>query len=250
MANHGLPHENRPRSSEELIQIHADTLFLSDATGRLRFNADPGYPEAELEPAPRFWLGRTQRGATWRLRVDLPADLALTLDGIAQTIAPASDPRILPAQANAIREALQTHAPITGEWAGPAYWVPDPPSVPPAAVVITPDTADLLAPHFPWKQTPRALRAAGPLVATIVGGRAVAICYCARLTAVAAEAGVATTESARGHGYGQAAVAGWAIALQRQGILPMYSTSWDNHASQGIARRLAMIPYADTWAIL
>ena len=30
----------------------------------------------------------------------------------------------------------------------------------------------------------------------------------------------------------------------------MYSTSWENHAAQGIARRLGMISYADTWSVL
>jgi len=250
MANQAPPTENHPHSAEELIQIHADTLFLNDATGRLRFNADPGYPEEELEPAPRFWLGRTQWDAIWRLRADLPADLAHTLEAIARTIPPAVDPTILSAQVNVIRATLQAHAPITEEWAGPAFWIPAVRPAPANTVLITPDTADLLATHFPWKQTPRALHAAGPLVATVVEGCAVAICSCARLTAVAAEAGVETTESARGHGYGQAAVAGWSAALRGQGILPMYSTSWDNHASQGIARRLGMIMYADTWSVL
>lgn len=231
----------------QLLQIHAATLFLSDAAGRLRFNADPGYPEHDLDPAPRFWLGRTDQGVIWRLRADLPADLAATLEHIAQTIPPHTDPQLLPPQATAIRAALQAHAPIADEAAGPSYWMPSAPPVPATTVVITPDTAHLLTQHFPWKQSQRALHAAGPLVATVVGQHAVAICSCARLTAVAAEAGVETTAAAQGHGYGTAAVAGWAAALRARGILPMYSTSWDNHASQGIARRLGMIAYADTW---
>ena len=43
--------------------------------------------------------------------------------------------------------------------------------------------------------------------------------------------------------------AGWAAAVRQQGILPLYSTSWDNLASQGIARSLGMIAYADTWSL-
>ncbi|XSG77257.1 GNAT family N-acetyltransferase [Herpetosiphon llansteffanensis] len=241
------PHaETHPFNTQQLLQIHADTLFISDAAGRLRFNADPGYPEHELESAPRFWLGRTDQGVLWRLRADLPADLHASLEAIAQTIPLRADPMVLPPQIAAIQAVLAVHAPIYELATGPCYWMPQSLPVPAITLVITPANADALAAHFPWKQSQRALHAAGPLVATIVDQQAVAVCYCARLNAVAAEAGVETTESARGHGYAQAAVAGWAAAIRGLGILPMYSTSWDNYASQGIARRLGMHEYADT----
>lgn len=233
-------------SAQQLLQIHADTLFISDATGRLRFNADPGYPEHELEPAPRFWLGRTADHVLWRLRADLPADLSESLEAIAQTIPPRTDPMLLPPQIAAIRDLLAVHTPMREHAAGPCYWMPEPLPVPAIALLITPANAEVLAEHFPWKQSQRALHAAGPLVATIVDQQAVAVCYCARLNAIAAEAGVETTESARGHGYAQVAVAGWAAAIHALGILPMYSTSWDNYASQAIARRLGMREYADS----
>lgn len=249
MSNQPAPDDHLPRPALELIQIHAATLFVSDAAGRLRFNADPGYPEDELDPAPRFWMGCTAQGITWRVRDDLPNELIQTLTTISQTVRPAPDQTSLPPQAGAIRAAIQAHGPITEEWSGPAYWIPALLPAPATTVLITPDSAHLLAAHFPWKQTPRALHAAGPLVATVVDDRAVAICYCARLTAIAAEAGVETAESARGRGYGRAAVAGWAAAVRQQGILPLYSTSWDNLASQGIARSLGMIAYADTWSL-
>jgi hypothetical protein len=249
MPNQPTPDDHLPHTAWDLIQIHAAALFVSDAAGRLRFNADPGYPEDELDPAPRFWMGRTDQGITWRVRADLPNELVQTLNTIGQTVLPAPDRTGLPPQTDAIRAAIQAHAPITEEWSGPAYWIPALLPAPASTVLITPDTAHLLAAHFPWKQTRRALHAAGPLVATLADDRAVAICYCARLTAIAAEAGVETAESARGRGYGRAAVAGWAAAVRQQGILPLYSTSWDNLASQGIARSLGMIAYADTWSL-
>ncbi|KPL90172.1 GNAT family N-acetyltransferase [Herpetosiphon geysericola] len=233
-------------SAQQLLQIHADTLFISDAAGRLRFNADPGYPEHELEPAPRFWLGRTDDHVLWRLRADLPADLSESLEAIAQTIPPRTDPMLLPPPIAAIRDLLAVHAPMSEHASGPCYWMPELLPVPAIVLLITPANAEVLAAHFPWKQSQRALHDAGPLVATIVDQQAVAVCYCARLNAIAAEAGVETTESARGHGYAQAAVAGWAAAIHALGILPMYSTSWDNYASQAIARRLGMREYADS----
>jgi hypothetical protein len=44
-------------------------------------------------------------------------------------------------------------------------------------------------------------------------------------------------------------VAAWRDAVEVDGRVPMYSTSWDNVASLGIARKLALIPYADTLSI-
>jgi RimJ/RimL family protein N-acetyltransferase len=76
------------------------------------------------------------------------------------------------------------------------------------------------------------------------------VCFCARITALAAEAGVETVEAFRGQGYASIAVAGWADAVRRRGLIPLYSTSWENVASQGVARKLGMIHYGDDWSIM
>ncbi|HZS91689.1 MAG TPA: GNAT family N-acetyltransferase, partial [Chloroflexota bacterium] len=40
-----------------------------------------------------------------------------------------------------------------------------------------------------------------------------------------------------------AVVAGWARAIRASGRIPLYSTSWDNHASQAVARKLGLVQY-------
>jgi hypothetical protein len=58
-------------SPDELIDIQISVLFISDTQGRLRYIREPGYEEAELDPAPRFFMGRTLHSNIWRFRYDL-----------------------------------------------------------------------------------------------------------------------------------------------------------------------------------
>lgn len=37
----------------------------------------------------------------------------------------------------------------------------------------------------------------------------------------------------------------WAIAAQTAGLVPLYSTSWDNHASLALASKLGLRQYAE-----
>ena len=79
-------------------------------------------------------------------------------------------------------------------------------------------------------------------------GRPAAICHAPRgLAAHAAEAGVETLPPFRRRGLATAAVACWARAVQRTGRLALYSTTWDNAAWRGVARRLNALLYAEDW---
>ena len=74
----------------------------------------------------------------------------------------------------------------------------------------------------------------------VESGRAAALCCSVRITPEAHEAGVETLPGSRGRGYASSAVAAWAKAVAALGALPLYSTSTENAASQGVARRLRM----------
>ena len=72
---------------------------------------------------------------------------------------------------------------------------------------------------------------------------AVSVCYSSRLTERVAHAGVETLEGYWGRGHATAVVAGWARAVRAMGRIPVYGTTWDNLASQGVARKLGLICY-------
>ena len=231
------------------MRLQIAALFVQNANGHLRFVNEPGYPEAELDPAPRFFMGRTPEGHLWRFRRDLPEPLMSDLERLCRAEPATQNLEAEPESAAAIRAALGEHAQVAEEWRGPAYWVPEDVRAPGHAVLISEENAHLLEAHFPWKLAPRPGFELGPLAAAVAGDSAVSICFCARLTGAAAEAGAETAPGFRGRGHAGAAVALWAAAVRETGRLPLYSTSWQNAASLAVARKLGLRRYGEDWWI-
>ncbi len=135
------------------------------------------------------------------------------------------------------------------EYRGPAYWLPTINHVPPQVVLLSQTQVYLVQNTFPWLIPWLADPANGPVAAVIEQGYAISICFCSRLTRRAAEAGVNTLETFRGRGYASAAVIAWAAAIQQSRRIALYSTSWENRASQGVAKRVGAVIYAEDWSL-
>ena len=201
-------------------------------------------------PAPRFFLGRTPDGNRWRFRDDVPDDLAARLDTLSAEEPVVADLRRPPRHEARYRDLLAGHVSAGEVWSGPAYRFP--PELPPAGagtVRLTPANAELLrgGDLEPWLED---IGHSEPLVALVREGRAVSVCGSVRITPEAHEAGVETSAGVRGRGFAVAVVAAWARAVRELGAEPLYSTSWDNTASQAVAGKLGLIPYAaDYWLI-
>jgi hypothetical protein len=148
-----------------------------------------------------------------------------------------------------LTSALAIDGSITEQSHGPAFAFGDRVATDPDITVTRIDgaSAALLDRFFPYTRS--ILDERRPVVGVVVDGAVVSACYSARRGPLACEAGVDTEETYRGRGYGPAVVAAWRDAVEVDGRVPMYSTSWDNVASLGIARKLALIPYADTLSI-
>jgi RimJ/RimL family protein N-acetyltransferase len=231
-----MRHLPAPSSDLDLMELHVEALFRHTPEGRL-------LETREIDPAraPRFFLGRTRGGNLWRFRNDLPVSLARDLDAEAAAEPVLPDLPHEPASLARFQELLQEHPAIPQSRAGPAYVFPEALPLPPRVVRITEENSHFLGEAFAWLQAERS--AWEPAVAAVIEARAVSVCFSSRMTERAAEAGVETLEPFRGQGHASRAVAAWAIAIREMGRVPLYSTSWDNLASQGVARRLGLRLY-------
>jgi RimJ/RimL family protein N-acetyltransferase len=224
-------------TDQELMAIHVHALFTHDPRSRLLFVNEPGGGA----PAPRLFFGRTQAGNLWRFRSDLPEILVEELETLCVDEPVGGEFRNAPRNAAEYVRLLETHAPVQKLWMGPAYHLTDylEPSRPP--LVITEANAEILRGGF--EELVAELPARQPFLAIVEEGRAVSVCRSVRITPDAHEAGVETVHDFRGRGYATDVVAGWARLVRSRGVIPLYSTSWENTASQAVAKKLRLSLY-------
>lgn len=225
----------------DLAELHIDALYQRDAAGSITASRDP-----EVMP-PRFHLLRTPDGNRWLLAAGVESMQRRRLAAILSAQPPISDCADAianPPDLDAIRAALVENGRPAHEHHGPAFFFPD--------ELPAHESAELLADlrdapregSFAWLRN--AQEASQPIAVVRAANREVAsVCYSARSTSAAAEAGVETADKHRRRGYGSWAVLEWAAAVRKGGRVPLYSTEWDNTASRALARRLGLICYAE-----
>ncbi|MEQ8858184.1 MAG: GNAT family N-acetyltransferase [Pseudomonadales bacterium] len=212
----------------DLMHSHCDALYVHNGRSELvRVN------DWLRRPAPLLWIGFAANGTLWRFHEDVSARTRARIDDLIDQ-EPKGGTSEVPLHDDSYRACLGANAAI----AGPTYWLASPSSGPGHRVVrVSAANAAILAqggleawiPDIPHQQ---------PMFASLARGRAVAVCASVRSTPVAHEAGVETLPDYRRQGHAAAAVAAWAQELRRGGIMPLYSTSWNNLASQAVARRV------------
>ena len=216
--------------------LHLHTLFLLDSAGRIL-----GTREPDPEPGPRFALIRGRTSCAWAVRADVPQEIADELDRLAGVEPPVTDFRDAPVHAERYRSL------VGGEvYAGPAFHFPKTVEQPDATVHV--NALPLLARHFSgW--TAAEIPGRSPIVTVVEDGYTVSVCFCARRSDTAAEAGLETAAAFQGRGLGSQVTAAWAWAVRASGRVPLYSTSWENGASLAVARKLGLVSYACGWSL-
>jgi len=215
------------------MRIHLDALYTHDTNGRMLHVNEPRGPRA-----PRVFVGRTKMGYELRWRSDVTeATVSAIRDLLDQE--PSEVPLSQrPRCGDAVVALLERESPVVRVWSGPAYRidVKDLPSAP-LAVRVTDANADLLRTFPDWRDE---VNERQPFVVAVENDAAAALCCSVRITSAAHAAGAETLVAARRRGMASQAVAEWARAVDELGAIALYSTWWDNVASQAVARRLGM----------
>ena len=225
------------------MAIHVQALFTHNASSRLLFVNEPGGGAL----APRLFLGRTAEGNLWRFRADLPEFLIQELEVLCMDEPVGKEFHTKPRHFEAYVRLLETHAPVEEVEMGHAYQFTQffEPSRP--LLAITKTNAEVLKGGF--EGLTAELPDWQPFLAIVEEGRAVSVCRSVRITPEAHEAGVETLPGFRGKGYAGEVVAGWARLVKSMEAIPLYSTSWENIASQAVARKLHLVLYGEDFHI-
>ena len=220
----------------ELMSIHVRALFTHDVESRILFVNEP---DSAILPAPRLFLGRTCEGNVWRFRAGLPDELCKRLDALCADESPVNvgvnEP---PHHLETYVRLLESDAPVQEISSGPAYRFTEYqiPSKP--LLAITENNAEMLQGGF--EKLIEELPAWQPFIALMEQNQAVSVCRSVRITPEAHEAGVETLPDFRGKGFAKEVPAEWARLVLATGAVPLYSTFWENTASQAVARKLEL----------
>ncbi|MDP9237452.1 MAG: GNAT family N-acetyltransferase [Chloroflexota bacterium] len=235
----------------ELMQIEIDTMWLTDARGRLTTTA-----EREGRPAPHLVIATATDGQRLAIGSEVPDALALQLRALIDEGVRSTDPSAPP---TAIPRCIQLLELVVGPVevaSGPSYWVPSPTLYTSDADIVRSDgdSSEPLTPpdnaNWSAEEWHELIDGAfGPWAIAIDGGRVVSICHSARLTDRGAEAGTWTAPGHRGRGLAAATTAAWSSLFDRTTHDLFYSTAADNHSSQNVAKRLNLRQIGWLWGL-
>jgi hypothetical protein len=207
-----------------------------DGDGRIRCTREP-----ESTPGPIFTLIRSKSSCVWAVRADVAGEVAAGLDRLASEEPPIRDFHDLPIHADRYLSLVRGQI-----GSGPAFTFPD--EIPVSRDIALVDRLEMLERYFRgW--TAAEIPERSPIMAVIEGGYPVSVCFCARSSEIAAEAGLETAASFRGRGFAARVTAAWASAIRESGRIPLYSTSWSNAGSLAVARKLGLVQYASEWSV-
>lgn len=212
----------------ELMKLHIEVLYQQNNKKQLTVVNEPPFEEA-----PFIFIGSTKEGRIEKYSEKVDDLLKKRLQN---SIKNQPDDLIV-GLINEFTNRVGLHEFTMG----PAYVFPEIEQVSDEVIIVTEATKELLKDDF--KFTFLDFKAKQPCAVMMKDERVVALCCSARQSNKAAEASVYTVEKYRGNGYGAAVTKAWAQQIQALGKVALYSTTWDNFASQGVARTLGLHQY-------
>jgi hypothetical protein len=225
------------------MSLRADVLFTYDRRGRMLLTNEP-----DGQPAPRLFLARTTGGDVLRFGAAEPDALVDRMRGIIDRHRAPESLRLSEPLLAEVRDELAHQAPVRAEGGGPAYRFPETTMRLAAGLVqLGAENVDLVRDTYPWLYRSHALWQ--PCFVVVVAGAAASVCFASRQGVDVLEAGVETLPEFRGRGYAAAVTAAWGVFVAQTGRIPLYSTAWDNFASQAVAKRVGLVMFGTdaTW---
>lgn len=234
--------------------LYLKTSFVLDDERRIVSTREPN-----AASGPLFTVVRSERECAWAVHADVPRELARELNKLAKTEPPAVELRRAPLHARRylalLRDLMRSEVAAetkVSESDGPAFAFPETfesDFSSDEGIVLIEDER-LLERNFSGWVPGEIAAGCAPMLAIVEDGYPVSVCFCARRSEIAAEAGVETAPAYRGRGYAPRLTSAWARAVRASGRTPLYSTSWSNTASLSVAAKLKLVPYASWWSVV
>lgn len=216
------------------MEAQVNVLFKHNEDGRMTTINEPS-----ARSAPQFFLGITKQGNVVRYHETLDEGVVNELEQFVEK-APWLDAPNRVNMAEIIR-VLSKGRPLDHVYLGPAYVFPDLRGSSTQAIRITHMNIELLSQYF--SDFVDDVVHGQPVFAVVRDQVAVSLCCSARSSSIAAEASLHTARDFRGRAYGMDVSRAWAAEIQNQGRIALYSTAWNNLASQAVARKLKLRQY-------
>ncbi|GAB5490767.1 MAG: hypothetical protein Phog2KO_09820 [Phototrophicaceae bacterium] len=222
---------------KRLLKQRLEALYIHNRNNRLLAVNEPD----TNQETPYLAIMRSEENLLWRVHHDVSDDIVTVLDKLLLSETPTANFTSPLKYRNDYLDILGQHAPIKRVQSGPAYILPESQTTQ-KTVLITEDNTEVLAAHFSY--TLEIFNFRSPITAMVINDTAVAVCFCARKTEHVAEAGVFTLEAYRKRGFAKLVVNDWAVAIHQENLVPIYSTSYSNIASQSVANTLGARQFA------
>lgn len=242
-----VPPTNADPTDADLLELELQTLW-----GARDGELVPA-PSAPAWPAPLVAVASSDTEIRVGYGVRVPHAIRVKVDAVVAAMHPSARPGWEPEATAEIERLVKTVLATGDSWAGPSFVVDGPPQGPaqrPGARTVTSSDTDpaRLAGRMPDDDR---LALTAPWAAVLGGGsgdEVAAVCETARATPHAVEAGVWTYEAHRRKGHATAATTAWAALVADR--TAFYSTTWDNLASQGVARAAGLRAIGQIWRVL
>jgi hypothetical protein len=223
-------------------ELHLATAYVFDGEHRITETREPN-PSLSV----RFVLARGTSSVAWAVRTDVKPEIASELDELAasEPLHSADNWQTPPRHAERYEELLAMD--FAEVDTGVLFEFPAELAAPDGIVEVRSER-ELATNFHGWIQG-EISDGRAPVMAIVEAGAPVSICFCARRAKSSAEAGLDTAERFRRRGFGARVTAAWALALRARRMTPLYSTSWSNEASLGVARKLELVTYGSTWTM-